>query len=93
MLLCPVDFSFGTAALVRTAAGLARAEPDHALTLLYVAPVAQLGAAAFDPTAVARHFNALRQEPALAGLTLQTVVMAGSPAQVIAQEALALGAS
>jgi nucleotide-binding universal stress UspA family protein len=83
MILCPVDFSPATAALICVAANLARAEADAALTLLHVAPTGQPAEAR---QAAAAQLVALRDHPALAGLT-------GCPAPVITEQAAILGAS
>ncbi|MBC7447761.1 MAG: universal stress protein [Hymenobacteraceae bacterium] len=86
MILCPVDFSPATAALVRVAAGLARAEAEP-LTFLHVAP------STGDQAAVGGQLDALRHLPELAGLAVQTRLFWGCPARIIAEQARTLGAS
>ena len=86
MILCPVDFSPATAALVRVAAGLARAETDQRLTLLYVSPTG-------GEQAATDQLERLRQLPELNGLTVQALALAGCPARVIAEQAAVLNTS
>ncbi len=87
MILCPIDFSAPTEALVRAAAALAHAEPHTALTLLHVSPTI------LPISADAIAFEALRRLPNLAGLVVRTLNVVGCPARAIVEQAADLGAS
>lgn len=84
MILCPIDFSPVTTALIRLAAGLARAESTD-LVLLHVEP-------SENPTSSAAAMAALLTEPALAGLAVRTVVQTGCAARQILHFAAAQAA-
>ena len=79
MILCPVDFSFATSALVRTAAALARAEAAPALLLLHVLP------AGADEAAASAHLIALAAPLRATGLPVQTELRTGCPGPAITQ--------
>ena len=80
MILCPVDFSFATTALVQTAAALARAEAAPALLLLHVLP-----AGTDEAAAASAHLIALAAPLRATGLPVQTELRTGCPGPAFTQ--------
>ena len=101
-ILCPIDFSQGSARACKAAAELARALPAE-IELLYVIQLPVLGLPATEamstPTFMAemtasaeRGLTQYKEELAASGVTISTLYLEGSPADVIVERARQLDA-